>query len=1690
MHIPDKKRRPVSRNASEKLIDRLKKTGLARNVITDEAKMRAYLEQHFGKDGAERFMMATPKGGDIGSIKNKDRKILRTDEHGKRIVWENDGYFISATDENVPHIKLWEKKTGKNVGVLYASLNNFDVPTDFIHIDKVEIDSKHRGKGLAGEMYHALIDFSGDKVKGIASYLPQRSNKKQVPRIWERLGGIMEDGYQTLRFMSTPKGEVYGFTTPEGDVYIDPNLMSANTPVHEFGHLFWSAAMPAETKAKITELLKQTPGWKSLSDNPAYANLKTDDQKADELFNSFLGDYGEYSGRVREITGDNITLFAKIQNAINEFLEWLKANVFNNTDAKLNLFAKKTLSELLGGREIPFSWRHENGNIRSQIKSATSNNGNFDNESDDIRFHLSSENRLKNSTESNNFAENNDVKNSEEKKKRIEKLRNSSPIEITGEEITPSEDLKQYKANALEYGKTIQGEYTNKDTGVKIQLQRGRKNGGIKEVLQHDYKDAEHLQSIAAIPQIIENSIFITSEGNRNKERNPNVERYDYYVVGLKIGGVDYTVRATVAVDSKGDRYYDHKLSRIEKGKLLDSLSAITNPGFNQAVKSDNSRQISSQPLSSNDSLSEIERRKLLDLSGRVTNPAKNQAVEFGSKDSVLLSILQTNAKENAENLSGNSNQSAPESGLQSSNNPDISTTARDLRTSENGLSVSENRATESQGKDTTISENNKKPEENSPESGIRFHAAPTGNPTHQAAGAELDEKINSLVFKLREAWEDRHLAVKHFLDILREKGVDIKDHNDFYMQATHQQGKSDAMLRVYDEQYQKPLTDVLEKLKSKGISMRDIENYGILKHGLERNAFKTQEAINNNEKPRADYAGISAVEKEVGKSAQDYINEFEANAGAALTAELWQRVNAATDFSLKTILDAGILNKARFDELKRQYKHYIPLRGHDAVTAEDLWKYFPGAGGNFSSLLLKANGRTSRSETPFAYIYQMAQSAIVSANKNRLNQTLLRLARLDTTGMLTANQTWYVNGVAQEADYSEDADTYRQNIEDFEARMEGLSKQGLAERKKGRLNVGDIFIEPSHKEQHAIHVFQNGKSYTVYINGNPAVSQAINGTNLVDPNKDFNKIAKATRIMAANMTTRNPLFVASNFSRDIIFTASILPVKEGGEYANQFRKSIPKASGALYRYLNGKPDMNRQEDRYMLEYIMNGAKTGFSQIVNLQRIQKQIERDMKNGNHKNMFSYLSEAIGNMNDFAENMSRFSVYVTSRKMGRSVIRSVSDAKEITVNFNRKGAGGYGAPFIRPLYLFFNAGIQSLSNFTQVAAKNPRKFTALIASYCATGMIVPLLTAMLGGDEAEEAYWQIPDWDRQSNLCIWTGKGFAKIPLPHELRVFHAMGDNAMSAILGKKSGGDAFLDSAVKLADLIPNSPVTAITDFAGDALSGNWKQAAKDVAGVVPDAGKPFAQWAVNQDFKKSPLYNQWADDALPGYKKIRINKKGESYAPAFLVDFARLTDHATGGDGAKKGLASFNPDIAQHFLSGYFGGLYTTISQSIDMAYKGILPDKEVKMRDTPFRSFYSPASDLPPLGQGEAAQYHKIQKEISGNTALHNRYSGLIEDIDAERGKLQEDVANGKIGIVELSQKITELNKRADEYYDKAIKAGTEKHWELSGVISEIAAMEKELKELQGQEQKNLEIDIAGLKRDLIKRYRGYSD
>lgn len=165
------------------------------------------------------------------------------------------------------------------------------------------------------------------------------------------------------------------------------------------------------------------------------------------------------------------------------------------------------------------------------------------------------------------------------KSESLEKLRRAETIRISGREIPEGGNLREYKRNALEYGKSLRGSYVNKDTGREISLGRS----GITEILRHDYKDAEHLQSIAAIPQIIENAVYIDTLPNEDLAKNGDIQGYEYYVSGLNVGGADYTVRAAVAVSRNGNRYYDHKLTKIEKGNLLSLLDRVSTTGASES---------------------------------------------------------------------------------------------------------------------------------------------------------------------------------------------------------------------------------------------------------------------------------------------------------------------------------------------------------------------------------------------------------------------------------------------------------------------------------------------------------------------------------------------------------------------------------------------------------------------------------------------------------------------------------------------------------------------------------------------------------------------------------------------------------------------------------------------------------------------------------------------------------------------------------------------------------------------------------------------------------------------------------------------------------------------------------------------------------------------------------------------------
>lgn len=551
------------------VIDRLRESGM--EVITDEeagqrvldeangkaklsAKKRRALETaSLGKTPRSLTVVSSADGANV--LKSIDTLVSEFEKSAvqpKTFIGDVAKALGAKRGGSASEYASFETKNGKIITIRLsnhnAKVSNFDAngETDGISIvvsPKKSEGMTNDGKAHVVEYYYDAIKLRRAEGKPLADIV--RSIKQALySGEFEDTTGLAErqevnaEITDRVRFFRTAKGEAYGFTVG-GKIYIDPKIANTETPIHEYAHL-WAAALRGQNPKEwrnIVELMKGTSVWDEVKKR--YPELNTDDDIADEVLATYSGRRGAERLREeqRKIAGNKGGVFEKaeaisalerVKQALRKF--WKSVADFLHIHYKsAEEVADRVMKDLLDGVD---PGKHFNSRM------------------------------------------------DESKSERIEKLRESKPVEITGDEITPSDDLKQYKRNALEYGKKLRGVYTNEDTGEQIELTGGNRRGGLREILQHDYKDKEHLQSIAAIPQIIEKAIFIDELPNEDRKNYPGVRAFRYYVCGLKIADVDYTVKAVIAEQNNGERYYDHKLTKIEKGKLLSIIPTIQKAGM------------------------------------------------------------------------------------------------------------------------------------------------------------------------------------------------------------------------------------------------------------------------------------------------------------------------------------------------------------------------------------------------------------------------------------------------------------------------------------------------------------------------------------------------------------------------------------------------------------------------------------------------------------------------------------------------------------------------------------------------------------------------------------------------------------------------------------------------------------------------------------------------------------------------------------------------------------------------------------------------------------------------------------------------------------------------------------------------------------------------------------------------------
>lgn len=976
----------------------------------------------------------------------------------------------------------------------------------------------------------------------------------------------------------------------------------------------------------------------------------------------------------------------------------------------------------------------------------------------------------------------------------------------------------------------------------------------------------------------------------------------------------------------------------------------------------------------------------------------------------------------------------------------------------------------------------------------------------------EYENSLKGWKYKAREAYQDSMLALKNLQEVIANvSGKPIKSFEDAYKAENQLSSKNTAEAEEYYEKFFKPMLEAEGKMmKNYGLSHKEIERYMMLAHGIERNVEMTfrerlNEIINTNPndtqqfaddfimerdrlrnmysgyeylKALSDYIGevgdFSATEAilksmdneehaDFQNDALDYVKDFE---GMYDVKELWGKTNNATKETLKKSYESGMMDKDHFANVSKMFMYYVPLRGWTEETAEDVYEYINSERSPVNSVLKSMKGRKSVPDEVIATIGNMAESSILQGNRNLMKQAFMNMVVNHPTDVATLRKAWYVyNPVEDEWSISmpeiEENDTpekIAEKIKNHDEKMKQLKEQGLATQKSKGLNI-DYRIMKNNISQHAVIVKNVGKDFVIYVNGNPRAAQAVNGLTNPDAEKNpiFNAISRANRWLAANFTTRNPAFVMSNLSRDLIFSTTAVWIKEDAKYSSRFRKNILTALPTVVKGVMGK-GKDSEADKYFREFVENGGETGYMYLNDVDAYKKKVRKELaritgERGSAKRAMDYTLERLEDFNRMAEDISRFAVYMTSRQMGRSIVESVRDAKEITVNFNKKGAGyntggffGLTAGAMRNFYLFFNASVQSLTNFNRLRVKNPVKFYSVLGGFMTAGMIIPvvnnLLYSMIGGGD-DNPYNDLPEWVRRNNLCIYAGNGqFVTIPLPIELRAFYGLGDYAYQLTSGREKLTPSGLSKGTvsQLADLLPLNPTS----------NEGFKT-------FVPDALAPvFETYVWNKDFTGKPIAKLTPfNERDPEWKRVYKGTSG------WLVDASKFFNDLTNGGGPgsdfRKGVIDFNPAKVENLLESYFGGMAKFLNQSGRTIYYGAKSMAEGEMDEN----------------------------LVARNVPIVNRFYNKVDDrnafswINTEYFNLRDEMEQFKY---ELNGVKKNYRNNPEEYRQIVNSDMFRKYMRYKPYQDRLDRLYKMAKELEGQERKQVEDMIIEIRRELV--------
>ena len=748
---------------------------------------------------------------------------------------------------------------------------------------------------------------------------------------------------------------------------------------------------------------------------------------------------------------------------------------------------------------------------------------------------------------------------------------------------------------------------------------------------------------------------------------------------------------------------------------------------------------------------------------------------------------------------------------------------------------------------------------------------------THADAGKyELPEQTKAQ--KAIQKFVDRFERVLRIQDVIRQQGGDVNDMNNIYYALERMPGRTDARVAEFMDETLEPIIKDAAKAK---VDLKDAMMLAYAEHAEERNK---QIAKINPEQPDGG-SGMST------ERAQQVIADFAARPNADAIREIAHRFQAITGETANILKREGIITPEAAENWEKASQRYVPLRGNE-TTADDHDIY--GSGKMIDQrgdVIPRALGRYTEAEPKqiFGNIVQDRIAAVVRSEKNKIGKTLLRFV-LDNPD----KNLWSVDEIKKTRSIVTNAAGQQEVVEH-----------------------ANINRDP----ENSIITKVGGREFAITIK-DPTLAAQLTGMNKENMDVLTKSMGTVSRAFVKLWTQWNPVFVGTNFFRDVQTALAHSWAQYGTKRVFTVLKYMPSAMRAMWQYENGKRVGNSMLG-YTHDFVMNGGKVGTVSLLGLGERIDQINRLYSSADNavwkqpQKAASFLLDVISMANHTAENAVRVATYRAAIESGASTVEATHQAKTIRVNFNRKG--DY-TPMANSLFLFFNPAIQESSRIIGAIKRNPKAMGAIVSMQVATGFVAAYLSSQ-DKDEDGVAYWDKPEYDqrKQRNLVFiipGTGGKAVMMPLPYGYNAFYNLGYALNDKLRGAKS--DAQIAKDVGFGFWEGFSP-----------MGGNVAQAGPGA--FIPTVWQPFSFTLANRDEFGSKIVP--GEDTSPNSQRYKVGTRG---TPQQL--FTEWLNSKTGGDAYISGHADVSPELVNYLTKYATGGLGTFLYDGLSTAFQAMM--------------------------------------------------------------------------------------------------------------------------------------------------------